>query len=165
VGVLVQANHGRRKTLTIAGVPVCKEITDLMPIIHEDPPSKNGSIIVIVATDAPLVAHQLKRLARRVPLGIARVGGTAMDGSGEIFLAFSTANPGVGLAEGVAKPEMLPNEKMDPIFEAVVQATEEAIVNAMVAADTMVGINGNTAFALPHDRLQAALAKYNRLTR
>jgi L-aminopeptidase/D-esterase-like protein len=166
VGVLVQANHGKRKTLMFAGVPVGKEITDLMPIIHEDdPPKKDGSIIVIVATDAPLVPHQLKRLAKHVPMGIARVGGMALDSSGEIFLAFSTANPGIYAAKGVARAEMLPNEKMDPLFEATVLATEEAIVNAMVGAETMVGINGNTAFAIPHDRLKEVLAKCNRLNR
>jgi D-aminopeptidase len=165
VGVLVQANHGKRHTLTIAGVPVGKEIPDLMPVIHEDPPAKDSSIIVIVATNAPVLPHQLKRLARRVPLGIARVGGMALDSSGEIFLAFSTASPGINMATGVTKPEMLPNEKLDPLFEAVVQATEEAIVNAMTSAETMAGINGNIAYAIPHDRLKAALAKYNRLNK
>ena len=163
LGVLVQANYGDRKSLTIAGVPVGREITDLMPKdSYEQNHDSDGSIIVIVATDAPLVAHQLKRLARRVPMGVGKVGGYAHDGSGDIFIAFSTANSSVAFAEGKVEVEMLPNWLISPLFEATVQATEEAIINALLAADTMVGINGNTAYALPHDRLKATMKKYNR---
>jgi L-aminopeptidase/D-esterase-like protein len=118
---------------------------------------------VVVATDAPLLAHQLKRLARRIPMGIARVGGVASNGSGDIFLAFSTANPGAADREKKRKVEMLPNDKMTPFFEATVQATEEAIVNAMVSARTMTGIDDNTVHALPHGRLREVLKTYNRL--
>ena len=163
LGVLVQANYGDRKSLTIAGVPVGREIPDLMPKdSYEQNHDSDGSIIVIVATDAPLVAHQLKRLARRVPMGVGKVGGYAHDGSGDIFIAFSTANSSVAFAEGKVEVEMLPNWLISPLFEATVQATEEAIINALLAADTMVGINGNTAYALPHDRLKATMKKYNR---
>lgn len=165
VGVLVQANHGKRETLTIAGVPVGKEIPDLMPIIHPENPNlkKGSSIIVVVATDAPLLPHQLKRIAKRVSLGIARVGGMALDSSGEIFIAFSTANAGVGLKSGSSQVEMLSNDKIDSLFIATVQATEEAIINAMTCNHTMTGINDNTVYNLPHDRLKAVLKKYNRL--
>jgi L-aminopeptidase/D-esterase-like protein len=163
LGVLVQSNFGLRKNLVIAGVPVGQEIKDWMPIFHySDPAPGSGSIIAIVATDAPLVAHQLKRLARRVPLGIARVGGVGADNSGDIFMAFSTANPGAALSKLRVQVEMLPNDQMTSLFEATIQATEEAIVNALVAAETMVGINGNTCFALPHDRLQDVLRQYHR---
>ena len=161
LGVLVQANYGMRDTLTIAGVPVGKEITDLMPEYHSQN-QEYGSIIVVVATDAPLLPHQLKRLARRVPMGIAKVGGYAGNGSGDIFIAFSTANSGVGARTGVQKTNMLPNDQMSALFLATVQATEEAIVNALVAAETMTGINGNTKHAIPHDRLQQIMKKYNR---
>ncbi|MBC7812513.1 MAG: P1 family peptidase [Burkholderiales bacterium] len=165
VGVLVQANHGRRRELTIAGVPVGKEIADVMPVYNRQPAPEPGagSIIVIVATDAPLLPHQLKRLARRVPLGMARVGGIGNQTSGDIFLAFSTANAGMAHHSGPAELRMISNDDIDPLFEAAVQATEEAIINALVAATTMVGINGNTVYALPHDRLQDALRHYNRL--
>jgi L-aminopeptidase/D-esterase-like protein len=162
LGVLVQANYGIRETLTIAGVPVGKEITDLMPEYHRQN-QEYGSIIVVVATDAPLLPHQLKRLARRVPMGIAKVGGYAGNGSGDIFIAFSTANPRVGARTGIQKTEMLPNDQISPLFLATIQATEEAIVNAMVAARTMTGINGNTKHAIPHERLREVLRKYNRL--
>jgi L-aminopeptidase/D-esterase-like protein len=164
VGVLVQANYGGRETLTIAGVPVGREIPDLLPQFHWDaPPAGSGSIIVVVATDAPLLPHQLKRLARRVPLGIGRVGSIAHNGSGDIFLAFSTANPGAAHRSQIRELEMLPNDKMSPLFQATVQAVEEAVVNALVGAETMTGINGNTVYALPHDHLRQALRKYNRL--
>lgn len=165
LGVLVQANHGKRETLTIAGVPVGKEIPDLMPIIHEENTmvKKDSSIIVVVATDAPLLPHQLKRIAKRVSLGIARVGGMALDSSGEIFIAFSTANVGTGLKSGPVQVEMLPNDKIDPLFIATVQATEEAIINAMTCNYTMTGINDNKAFHIPLDRLKDILKKYNRL--
>ncbi len=164
VGILVQANHGGRENLTIAGVPVGREITDLMAEIHtakED--AKSSSIIVVVATDCPLLPHQLKRLAKRVPLGIARVGGLGEVFSGDIFVAFSTAQPGDEKAFGVRPVDMFPNEEMDCLFAATVQATEEAIVNALVAAETMKGINSNTVYAIPHDRLRDILARYNRL--
>lgn len=152
LGVLLQANHGTRDTLTIAGIPVGREIPDLMP----EYPKREvevGSIIVAIATDAPLLPHQLKRLARRVPMGMAKVGGYGGHSSGDIFLAFSTANAGAGSRSGIKQAMMLANDQMSPLFEATVQATEEAIVNAMVAAKTMVGINGNTRHAIPHDRL------------
>ncbi len=164
VGVLVQANHGTRKLLTVAGVPIGSEITDLMPEIHFNKPDADaGSIVVIVATDAPLLPHQLRRLARRVPIGIGLIGGRGGNESGDIFLAFSTANPRAFSRTRTTKPSMLPNDEITPLFEAVVDATEEAIVNALVAAETMTGINGNRAYALPHDRLVSALKKYRRL--
>lgn len=163
VGALVQGNYGQREQLTIAGVPVGKEISESMPK-YAGPvrPGDRGSIIAVVATDAPLLPHQLRRLARRVDLAIGRLGGTAMNGSGEIFIAFSTANPGV-YGKSDAKPRMLDNEAMDPLFTATIQAAEEAVVNAMVAAQTMTGRDGNTFFALPHERLREVLAKYGRL--
>jgi L-aminopeptidase/D-esterase-like protein len=164
VGVLVQANYGLREQLTIAGVPVGREITDLMPEEQPtQPPRDQGSIIVVVATDAPLLSHQLKRLARRAPLGVSKVGGFGGNGSGDIFIAFSTANPRVYSDVEITDVRMLPNELMSDLFLATVQATEEAIVNALVAAKTMTGINGNKVYAIPHDRLRAALRKYNRL--
>ena len=161
LGVLVQANYGIRETLTIAGVPVGREITDLMPVDHPGD-RELGSIIVIVATDAPLLPHQLNRIARRVPMGIAKVGGYGGNGSGDIFLAFSTANPNAAAHVPLSKVEMLSNEQNSPLFLATVQATEEAIVNAMVAAQTMSGVNGNIRHALPHDRLISIMKKYNR---
>jgi L-aminopeptidase/D-esterase-like protein len=158
VGVLVQCNYGQRDQLRIAGVPVGKEIPD-HTIREEDV----GSIIVVVATDAPLIPNQLKRLAKRVSLGLARDGSYSGGGSGDIFIAFSTANPGAGENKGVRQLSMLPNDDLDPLFLATVQATEEAVVNAMIAAETMTGINGHTVIALPHDRLREVLKKYNRL--
>jgi L-aminopeptidase/D-esterase-like protein len=164
LGVLVQANYGSRESLTIAGVPVGREIQGADSRRGSGPaPDRDGSILVVVATDAPLLPHQLERLARRVPMGIARLGGTASNGSGDIFLAFSTANPGAAAVSGVTALTWLPNGDLTPFFEATVAATEEAIVNALVAAETMVGVNGNTVTALPIDQLQAILAKYNRL--
>jgi L-aminopeptidase/D-esterase-like protein len=123
-----------------------------------------GSIIVVVATDAPLLAHQLKRLARRVTLGLGRNGSISGNGSGDIFIAFSTANSGAAAADHVIELKMLPNDALDPVFRATVEATEEAIVNAMVAARDMVGVDDHKAIALPHDRLRAVLKKYGRLT-
>lgn len=163
VGALVQANYGKRHQLRIAGAPVGQEITDLQRT--EGPHAKpGGSIIIVVATDAPLLPHQMARVVKRAALGLARNGSVAEHTSGDIFVAFSTANAdAVGQAEGVAAVEMLPNDRISPLFEATVQATEEAIVNAMVAAETMVGINGNTVHAIPHDRLREVLRKYNRL--
>ena len=164
LGVLVQANYGDRNNLTIAGVPVGKEITDLMP---RDSYEKNyegeGSIIVVIATDAPLLAHQMKRLTRRVPMGIGKVGGYGHDGSGDIFIAFSTANSNVAFSDSTVNVEMLPNWMISPFFEATVQAVEEAIVNTLVAAETMEGINNNKVWALPHDRLIQIMKKYNRI--
>ena len=152
LGVLVQANYGDRKNLTIAGVPVGKEITDLMPRdSYEKNHEGDGSIIVVIATDAPLLAHQMKRLARRVPMGVGKVGGYGHDGSGDIFIAFSTANSNVAFSDGAVNVEMLPNGLISPLFEATVQAVEEAIVNTLVAAETMEGINNNKVWALPHD--------------
>ncbi|HVP91176.1 MAG TPA: P1 family peptidase [Terriglobales bacterium] len=162
VGVLVQANYGARETLSIAGVPVGREITDLMPKPGRAD-ARDGSIIVVVATDAPLLPHQLERVAKRVALGLAVAGGRANDSSGDIFIAFSTANPAVAQTSGLAHLTMLPNERLDALFLATAQATEEAIANALVAAETMAGINGNTVYAIPHDRLREVLRKYNRL--
>jgi D-aminopeptidase len=158
VGVLVQANYGLRHQLRIAGVPVGQEIPE-----GTIRPRESGSIIIVVATDAPLVAHQLKRLARRAALGLARNGSVAGNGSGDIFVAFSTANSGVANASGVASLTMLPNEGMNGLFEATVEATEEAIINALVAARTMTGVDDHRVLALPHDRLQEVLQRYNRL--
>jgi D-aminopeptidase len=158
VGVLVQCNFGARRLLRIAGVPVGYEI----PLDTHRPDV--GSIIVVVATDAPLLPHQLKRIARRVTLGLGRLGSISGNGSGDIFIAFSTANPNAGLAPRSSNVQMLANDQMDSLFEATVQATEEAVVNAMIAAKTMTGINGHTVEALPHDRLCEVLRKYNRLT-
>jgi L-aminopeptidase/D-esterase-like protein len=158
LGVLVQANFGRRPQLRVAGAPVGREITFGTVFKKEA-----GSIIILVATDAPLLPHQLKRLARRASLGLARTGSVSGNGSGDLFLAFSTANPGAARPAGLVKLQMLPNERMDPLFEATVQATEEAIINALVAARTMVGRDGHQAVGLPHDRLRVVLKKYNRL--
>ena len=167
VGVLVQANFGRREQLLIAGAPVGRELgCDKVPcrdtVALPSPDGREGSIIIIVATDAPLVAHQLKRLARRAALGIARTGATSGNGSGDIFIAFSTANPGAGKATEAVSVSILPNNRMDPLFDATAHATEEAIVNAMVAAETMVGRDGHRSTAIPHDALREALRKYNR---
>lgn len=160
IGVLVQANYGTRNGLTIAGVPVGKEITDLMPKRAD---VDQGSIIVVIATDAPLLPHQLKRVVKRASLGIAKTGGVGSNSSGDIFIAFSTANAGAARDTGVVHVTMLPNNRINEIFTAAVQATEEAIINAMVAAETMTGVNGNTVYAIPHDRLKAVMKKYNRL--
>ena len=164
VGVLVQANFGRRHQLMIGGLPVGLEMQSLMPEIdRKDEKPAGSSIIVVVATDAPLLPHQLKRVARRAGLGIARTGGVGSDSSGDIFIAFSTANAEAGRAERLATAAFLPNHHNTPIFEATAQATEEAILNAMMAAETMVGINGNTVHALPYDELRTLLQRYNRL--
>jgi L-aminopeptidase/D-esterase-like protein len=160
VGVLVQCNYGMRSQLRIAGVPVGREIGE-----HTVRNDDVGSIIVVVGTDAPLIPTQLKRVARRVSLGLGRVGSFSGDGSGDIFIAFSTANPGANRIKGVRQLEMLPNQQLNPIFLATVQGTEEAIVNAMVAAKTMKGINDHEVIGLPHDRLREVLKKYNRLVK
>ena len=164
VGVLVQANYGARDQLRIAGVPVGKEISDLTPV-RGDQKDGQGSIIVVVATDAPLLPHQLKRLARRVSLAIGVVGGRGENSSGDLFVAFSTANAEASKTAGTAQLRMLPNEGINPLFRETVNATEEAIINSLVAARTMTGINGNTAYAIPHDRLRAVMSKYQRLVK
>ena len=168
VGVLVQANFGRKKTLTIAGVPIGRELKDTLNNILKLPPASyrqegDGSIIVVVATDAPLLPHQLKRIAARVPIGIGLVGGRGNNSSGDIFLAFSTANPSAFQREKFTRVEVLANDQIDPLFEATVQAVEEAIVNALVAAETMEGVNGNTSYALPHQLVIDLLKKYKRI--
>ncbi|MGB8061218.1 MAG: P1 family peptidase [Candidatus Sulfotelmatobacter sp.] len=157
VAVLVQCNYGQRNQLRIAGVPVGREIPG--KTVWDD---DVGSIIVVVATDAPLIPTQLKRIAKRVPLGLARDGTYSGNGSGDIFIAFSTANPGSAGSEGVRQIRMLPNDQLNPLFLATVQATEEAVINAMVAAKTMTGIDDRTVEALPHERVQEILRKYNR---
>jgi D-aminopeptidase len=171
VGVLVQCNCGRRPQLTIAGVPVGKEIPGNEPYAEATPPAMLpgsesqgdiGSIIIVVATDAPLLPHQLKRLARRAALGLARTGSISGNGSGDIFLAFSTANPHADAPPGPNTVKTVSNDRISPLFAATVEATEEAIVNAMVGAKTLTGIDGHTVIALPHDRLQEVLKKYNR---
>lgn len=161
VGVLVQGNFGKRKDLLIAGVPVGAEITDLMQDTSWT--REQGSIIVVIATDAPLLPHQLKRLARRAPIGIGRVGGFGANGSGDIFIAFSTANAEAFSRDADTTARMMSNDRMDPLIQAAALATEEAIVNAMVAAETMKGRDDNVSFAIPHDRLKEILRKYNRL--
>ena len=160
VGVLVQANHGLRSQLLVAGVPVGAAIPVAARAGGEQA-IEMGSIIIVVATDAPLLPHQLKRLARRASLGLARTGATSGNGSGDIFIAFSTANAKAASAT-VAQVQMLSNDRMNGIFNATVQATEEAIINALVAAETMTGVNGRTVEALPHDRLRAVMKQYGR---
>ena len=164
LGVLVQANYGKREDLTISGVPVGKEIQDLRPkIIYGEKRDGLGSIIVVVATDAPFLPNQLKRIVRRVPIGISRVGGYGSNGSGDIFISFSTANKKAFDRENEKSIIFLPNDKMNPFFIATVQATEEAILNALISSETMIGINDNVVYKLPHDRLKKVLKKYNRL--
>jgi len=158
LGVLVQANYGLRRQLRIAGVPIGEEIREGQLWEREQ-----GSIIIVVATDAPVLPHQLKRLARRGSLGLARLGSTSGNGSGDIFIAFSTANAGAFSESRLVTLQALPNEWMNYLFDATVQATEEAIVNALVAAETMIGRDDHRVLALPHDQLRALLKKYNRL--
>ena len=171
VGVLVQCNCGRRPQLMIAGVPVGKDLPGNEPYANLStpplPPGNEmkgdvGSIIIVIATDAPLLPHQLKRIARRATLGLARTGSISGNGSGDIFIAFSTANPHADVEPGPNAVTTVSNERISPLFEAAVEATEEAIINAMVGAKTMTGINGRTVVALPHDKLQMVLKKYNR---
>jgi L-aminopeptidase/D-esterase-like protein len=187
VGVLVQCNAGRRSELRIAGAPVGREITDLtacqsMPgtatgfarnmracdatasAASDDRREGAGSIIVVVATDAPLLPHQLKRLAVRAALGIGVAGGKGENSSGDILIAFSTANPHAAQDSARVRLEMVPNDLINPLFYATVQATEEAIANAMVGAQTMTGANGVRVYGIPHERLRAALKKYNRVS-
>lgn len=160
VGVLVQCNYGERDQLRVAGVPVGREIPG--PKVWDD---DVGSIIVVVATDAPLIPTQLKRVAKRVSLGLGRDGSYSGDGSGDIFVAFSTANAGAASSTGSHQLTMLPSDQINPVFLATVQATEEAVVNAMIAAETMTGVDGHTVMALPHDRLREVLKKYRQLTK
>jgi L-aminopeptidase/D-esterase-like protein len=172
VGALVQCNYGARPLLRIAGVPVGQEITDLLPCRApcSAPRSERdasgvelGSIIIVVATDAPLLPHQLKRIAKRAALGVGKMGGVGGNSSGDIFIAFSTANPRASIDTGLARVTMVPNERMDALFEATIQATEEAIINALLAAETLAGADDLTVYALPHDRLRAILRQYHRL--
>ena len=157
IGALVQANCGRRPQMTVAGVPVGKEIPGSVY------PKDTGSIIIVIATDAPLLPGQLKRLARRASLGLARTGSTSGNGSGDLFLAFSTANPGANNPDQPTHMvQTVPNDLLDPVFSAVVEATEEAIVNALVDNQTMVGRDDHRVEALPHDRLRELLVKYHR---
>lgn len=165
VGVLVQCNYGSRQNFRVAGIPVGREIRSEDPYAFApDGITERGSIIVIVATDAPLLPHQLKRLARRVSLGLGRDGSISGNGSGDIFIAFSTANSGAAAVDHVVDLKMFPNDKLNPVFAATVEATEEAIINAMIAATSMTGIENHRVTALPHDQLRAVLKKYNRLT-
>jgi D-aminopeptidase len=168
VGAIVQSNFGAKRNFTVAGVPVGIELKDTLNYITHAPPTSrrqegDGSIIVIIATDVPLLPHQLKRIAQRIPLGVGIVGGRGSNGSGDIFLAFSTANENAFNRDETTTVESMPNDLLMPVFEATVQAVEEAIINAMVAAETMEGINGNKSFALPHDLLIETLKKYNRI--
>jgi L-aminopeptidase/D-esterase-like protein len=157
VGVFLQANFGRRPQLTIAGIPVGREIPG--EVYKEE----SGSCIAVVATDAPLLPNQLKRLARRVSLGLARTGTISGNGSGDLFVAFSTANPNVANPDQVTHDvQTIPNDLMDPLFIGVVQATEEAVVNALIDNQSMTGRDNHRVEALPHDRMRKLLAKYNR---
>ena len=164
VGVLVQCNYGTRDNLRIAGIPVGREIPAPEPYAFMPSDlAEHGSIIVIVATDAPLLSHQLKRLAHRVTLGLGRNGSISGNGSGDIFIAFSTANSGAASPDHVVALKMLPNDSLDPVFRATVESTEEAIVNAMVAATDMTGVDDHRVIALPHEALRNVLKKYGRL--
>jgi len=167
VGVLVQSNFGKRRNFTIAGVPVGKELRDTLEYDFKAAPSYrqegDGSIIVVVATDAPVLPHQLKRIAARVPIGMGLVGGRGENGSGDIFVAFSTANKTAFQRKDFVKVEQLPNDLIDPLFDATIQAVEEAIINAMVAAETLEGINGNKVYKLPQGAVLKILRKYNRI--
>jgi len=178
VGVLVQSNFGVKSQLTIARVPVGKELADTLNIkIYDEPSainnpdsyreknewSEQGSIIVVVATDAPLLPHQLKRIAQRVSLGIGKVGGIGGNGSGDIFIAFSTANKNSFSRTKETTATVFSNDQMGALFNATIEATEEAIINALVAGTTTKGINDNTVFGLPHDAVMKILRKYNRV--
>ncbi|MFN8059213.1 MAG: P1 family peptidase [Vicinamibacterales bacterium] len=166
IGVLLQANFGSREQLTVDGVPVGREIRDVLPSFprgDDVDPDHEGSVIVVVATDAPLSSRQLERLARRVPLGLARTGSTSGNTSGDIFIAFSTAN--VVAQQHPAKVidvKLLSTDEMNPLFAATVEATEEAVLNALAAASTMTGVNGNTVYGIPYDRLREVMQRYGR---
>ncbi|PQJ82823.1 DmpA family aminopeptidase [Polaribacter glomeratus] len=167
VGAIVQSNFGAKRNLSIAGVPVGIELKDTLNSIYNAPPKSrrqegDGSIIVVIATDVPLLPHQLKRISQRIPLGIGIVGGRGSNGSGDIFIAFSTANENAFNRDNKTSVDSMANDLLMPVFEATVQVVEEAIINAMVAAETMEGINGNKVYALPHDLLIKTLKKYNR---
>lgn len=161
LGVFLQANFGGKHELTVAGIPVGREIKGYDMIMHQ-PKRKDGSVIVIVATDAPLLPGQLKQVAKRVTHGIARTGTISHDSSGEIFYAVSTAEP-QSVAGNREQWTVLPKHRMSPVYKATVEATEEAIINALVAAEDMTGINNNKLFGVPIDQLKAILKKYNRL--
>jgi D-aminopeptidase len=186
LGVLVQCNYGSRRRLSIAGVPVGAEILGAEECLSLPDPVESwlkklprcgartggtiptareelGSIIVVVATDAPLLPHQLKRVAKRIALGIGRMGGIGGDSSGDIFMAFSTANPGSGSTDSLTSVTLLANECINPLFEATVDATEEAIANAMVAAETMTGADGYRVYALPTDQVVSLLQRAGRI--
>ncbi|HSF16889.1 MAG TPA: P1 family peptidase [Vicinamibacteria bacterium] len=163
VAALVQANFGSREQLLIAGAPVGREIE--AGVVGREDGQDLGSIIIVVGTDAPLLPHQLKRLARRASMGIARTGGTSGNGSGDIFIAFSTANSGAAASDAEVSVTMLPNGKLNPIFSGTVESVEEAIVNALVAARTMVGRDGHRVEAISHDALREVLRRYNRLAK
>jgi D-aminopeptidase len=160
VGVFVQANFGQRDELTIRGVPVGKEIQDFTPVMNE--PKKDGSIIIIIATDAPLLPSELKLVARHASLALGRVGSVSHNSSGDIFLAFSTQTPQSNQSGSLQTWKSVSKDFIDPVYEATIQATEEAIINALVAAQTMTGTDGNTYYAIPHDRLMEIMKKYNR---
>jgi L-aminopeptidase/D-esterase-like protein len=172
VGVLVQANHGSRSQLTVAGVPVGKELKDTLLPKFDSPTGKInqwkneiGSIIIVLATDAPVLPDQLKRLAQRIPLGLTRTGGIGGNGSGDIFIAFSTANKNAFSTNKEQQVTTMPNENMNALFTATIQATEEAIINALFAGKTMVGINGNTMYGLPKEAVLRIMKKYNRVNK
>lgn len=170
VGVLVQANYGGRSQLTIAGIPMGEELKNAPQNIFngvvytqtDEMWRERGSIIVVVATDAPLLPHQLKRIAQRVPLGIARMGGIGGNGSGDIFFAFSTANQNAFNRNSETQVTLYPNDQINALLAATIQATEEAITNALFAGRTMVGINGNTILELPKESVIEILKKHNR---
>jgi D-aminopeptidase len=160
LGVLVQANFGLRDELVIAGVPVGRLLRGHR--VYTDPAADTGSVIVVLATDAPLLPHQLKRIARRAALGLGRLGAVAHNGSGDIFIAFSTADAELGAVDRVLDHRALPNEALDPLFAAAVQATEEAVVNALVAGRDMVGDGGRSVSGLPHDELMEVMEQWGR---
>jgi L-aminopeptidase/D-esterase-like protein len=165
VGALVQCNCGRKQQLRVGGLPVGEELTGGLPVAGVQWPYREdtGSIIIVVATDAPMLPHQVQRLARRATMGLSRTGATSGNGSGDIFIAFSTANPKAAGERGTASVTMLPNGSLNSIFEATVQATEEAIINAMLGAETMTGARGSRVTALPAEELKGVLKKHNRL--
>lgn len=162
LGVLAQCNFGKREQLTVAGVPVGEEIKDFMPVINE-PVRSDGSVIVVVGTNAPLLPGQLKQVAKRVSMGLARTGSTANESSGDIFFAFSTTGRAFDNKSDLEQWSVLPKWELNPVYQATVEATEEAVINALVAAETMVGMNENKLYGIPHDRLKQVLEKYNRL--
>jgi D-aminopeptidase len=164
----VQANHGVQNLLRVAGVPVGQELPARTaraadPDAARDAIGELGSIIIVVGTDAPMLPHQLKRVARRASLGLARTGSISSNGSGDIFIAFSTANAGAAAAKDTAQVRMLSNDRIGAVFQATVEATEEAIINALVAAETMTGVDGHRTEAIPHEALRDVLRRHNRL--